>query len=70
MGWDELGDWIAVCMLTYIYTLLCISSASQVTQWQRICLPMQGMLVWCLGLEDPLEKEVPTHCSILAWGIL
>ena len=23
-----------------------------------------------LGLEDPLEKEMATHSSILAWGIL
>ena len=22
-----------------------------------------------LGLEDPLEKEMTTHSSILAWGI-
>ena len=22
-----------------------------------------------LGWEDPLEKEMATHCSILAWGI-
>ena len=22
-----------------------------------------------LGQEDPLEKEMPTHSSILAWGI-
>ena len=25
--------------------------------------------VWCLGWEDPLEKEMATHCSILAWRI-
>ena len=23
-----------------------------------------------LGWEDPLEKEMATHCSILAWGIV
>ena len=27
------------------------------------------MWVQSLGLEDPLEKEMPTHCSILAWRI-
>ena len=25
--------------------------------------------VWCLGQEDPLEKEMATHSSILAWRI-
>ena len=31
---------------------------------------MQEMSVQSLGLEDPLEKEMATHSSILAWGIL
>ena len=26
-------------------------------------------LVWSLGGEDPLEKEMETHSSILAWEI-
>ena len=30
---------------------------------------MQEMGVWFLGLEDPLEKEMATHSSILAWEI-
>ena len=25
--------------------------------------------VWCLGQEDPLEKEMATHSSILAWRV-
>ena len=25
--------------------------------------------VWLLGREDPLEKEMATHSSILAWRI-
>ena len=28
----------------------------------------QEMWVWSLGWEDPLEKEMATHCSILALG--
>ena len=28
---------------------------------------MQEMRVWSLGQEDPLEEEVTTHCSGLAW---
>ena len=30
---------------------------------------MQEMQVQSLGLEDPLEKEMTTHSSILAWEI-
>ena len=30
---------------------------------------MQETRVWSLGWEDPLEKEIATHCSILAWEI-
>ena len=47
--------------------------ASQVAQWWRICLPMQEIQeTWVRSLdwEDPLEKEMATHFSILAWKIL
>ena len=30
---------------------------------------MQGTQVRSLGPEDPLEEEMATHSSILAWGI-
>jgi len=30
---------------------------------------MQEMQVQSLGQEDPLEKEMTIHCSILAWDI-
>ena len=36
-------------------------------QWQRICLAVQEMRVLSLGQEDPLEKEMAIHLSILAW---
>ena len=38
---------------------------------QRLkCLPaMQETWVQSLGWEDPLEKEIATHSSILAWRI-
>ena len=32
-------------------------------------LPMQNMRVPFLGWEDPLEKGMATHSSILAWRI-
>ena len=31
---------------------------------------IQQIWVQCLGWEDPLEKEMETHSSILAWKIL
>ena len=42
------------------------------SQWQRICLPIQetqDTWVQSLGWEDPLEKRMATHSSILAWEI-
>ena len=30
---------------------------------------MQETWVWSLGQEDPLEKEMATHSSMLAWRI-
>ena len=31
---------------------------------------MLELWVRSLGLEDPLEEELATHCSVLAWRIL
>ena len=43
------------------------NQASLVAQTVK-CLPtMQETLVRSLGQEDPLEKEMATHSSILAW---
>ena len=39
-------------------------------QWVENPPAMQEMLVQSLGWEDPLEKEMTTHCSIFAWKIL
>ena len=36
----------------------------------KIAPAMQETQVWSLGQEDPLEKEMATHSSILAWRIL
>ena len=38
-------------------------------QRSRIRLPVQEMWVRSLGQEDPLEKEMATDSSILAWKI-
>ena len=34
----------------------------------KVKLLMQEMWVPSLGREDPVEKEMATHSSILAWG--
>ena len=34
-----------------------------------VCLPMQETQVWTLGWKEPLEEEMATHSSILAWKI-
>ena len=37
---------------------------------QLVNLPViQETQVWFLGREDPLEEEIATHSSILAWKI-
>ena len=49
-----------------------MAKASQMAQWLRICLSIQEMQepqVQPLTQEDPLDKEMPTHSSILAWEI-
>ena len=42
---------------------------SLVAQMVRRLPTMQKTRVQSLGQEDPLEKEMATHCSILAWKI-
>ena len=43
--------------------------ASLVAQTVKNLPAMQEIQVQSLGREDPLEKEMATHSSILAWGI-
>ena len=43
--------------------------ASLVAQRLKRLPPMQETRVRSLGREDPLEKEMATHSSILAWRI-
>ena len=44
--------------------------ASLVAQLVKTLPAMQETLLQFLGWEDPLEKNVATHSSILAWRIL
>ena len=43
--------------------------ASLMAQTVKNLLAMQETWVLSLGWEDPLEKEMATHSSILAWRI-
>ena len=43
--------------------------ASLVTQMVKRLPAMRETWVWSLGQEDPLEKEIATHFSIIAWKI-
>ena len=43
--------------------------ASLVAQMVKNLPAMQGTWVQFLGQEDPLEEEMATHSSILAWKI-
>ena len=43
--------------------------ASLVAQMVKNPLPVWETWVWFLGWEDPLEEEMATHSSILAWRI-
>ena len=43
--------------------------ASLVAQIVKNLPVMQGTWVQSLGQEDPLEKEMATHSSILAWRV-
>ena len=51
------------------WCLLKFKGVSQMAQWERIHLPMQETQAGFLDWEDPLEKEMANHSSILAWRI-
>ena len=46
-----------------------LHGASPVAQMVKNLLAMQETRVWSLGREDPLEKGMAIHSSILAWKI-
>ena len=49
--------------------LLKFTGASLVAQTVKNLPAMQEAQVWSLGQEEPLEEEMATHSSILAWRI-
>ena len=57
---------LTICRLTYLLT---ICRASLVAQRLKRLPAMRETWARSLGWEDPLEKEMATHSSILAWRI-
>ena len=55
--------------VTGALVLIMSSSASLMAQRLKCLPPTQETQVWSLGREDPLEKEMATHSSTLAWRI-
>ena len=55
-----------LCVFTYIY---CCTRASLVAQRVKRLPAMKETWVRSLGWEHPLEKEMATHSSTLAWKI-
>ena len=55
-----------VCVYRYLMDLI---RASLVAQRLKHLPAMRETWVQSLGREDPLEKEMATHSSILAWRI-
>ena len=53
----------------YQYRISFFVLSSLVAQRLKCLPPMQETWVWSLGGEYPLEKEMVTHASILAWRI-
>ena len=49
--------------------LNCVITTSLVAQTAKHLPAMQEIWVRSLGREDPLEKEMATHSSTLAWKI-
>ena len=63
----QLSDWTTTrkCFLEFMV----LPRASLVAQRLKRLPPMRETRVPSLGWEDPLEKEMVTHSSVLAWRI-
>ena len=69
---EERGSWTAAFSLPvdHLFTQLTgLLGTSLVAQMVKHLPTMQETRVQSLGQEDPLEKEMVTHSSTLAWKI-
>ena len=70
VGSFQTRDWTWVpCTGRWMLNHWTTWSASLVVQMVKNLPAVQETRVWFLGWEDPLEKEMATHSSILAWRI-
>ena len=60
---------LLLCALRCVVTRSEAQRASLATQWVKSLPVVLKSRVPSLGWEDPLEKEMATHSSILAWRI-
>ena len=56
-------------VLGSLWVSVCVLRASQMPQAVKNPPAMQEIGVWSLGQERPLDKEMATHSSIVAWKI-
>ena len=70
-SWSDIGQVLFHLFLTStLEGRSVIKPVSLVAQLVKNLPAMQETQVQSLGQEDPLEKEMATHSSILAWRIL
>ena len=68
-AWDLLKE-VAIIFITSTIVWSQVKQQSSLVAQRLKCLPpMWETWVRSLGQEDPLEKEMVTHSSILAWRI-
>ena len=65
----QAGGCLVVCQVHCSCRLLKYSNAGLVAQMVKNLPAVKETWVRSLGQEDPLEKEMATHSSILAWRI-
>ena len=58
-----------ITLPSFLNSLFSLYRASLVAQMVKNLPAMQETQVQSLGQEDPLEKEMVTHSSTLAWSI-
>ena len=68
LNWQKWNPWIRMADSTCPFVWI-LSLASLVAQRLKRLPAFQETWVQSLGREDPLEKEMATHSSILAWRI-
>ena len=61
--------YIMTFTILYLMSAFLLGQASPVAQMVKRLSAMQETRAWSLGREDPLEKEMAAHSSILAWKI-